>query len=840
MSTIEQQLELEQTMIDSGASRYMKAQREAEQEGRGHELDYSRRLMQEFIMPLVEALDAWRNKKGASRFGRARGLLEHTSSEIAMFIALRCMFSGFTRESSVVDTANTIGKMIEDEVRFTLFKQQFGDYYTRIIEDFKRKGTKDYRYMHRVLTHKANEKQLEWQPWSPVERVDVGTKLLNIIVENSDLVKRVDRKYKMKNIVELVPTDAAVKFIHEHEAIRRFLYPDRAPCIIEPDPWIGVNQGGYYSAHLRQNVKAIQTRHMRRIRAYAQEKGKPLTEQLSDVFDSLNKAQSVPWEVNTEVLDVVRIVYARNLQIGMPPTEKIEPRESIFKGRDQSTFTEEEKMLFQEWKWEANAAYTAEKERISKMFQVSRIIKLANDYSKYNAFWYVWYSDFRGRLYTATAGFSPQGPDIGKGLIRFNRAKPLGTREGVYWFYVHGANRYGYDKATYDNRVRWVRERHDAFIRAAADPLSHRDVWGSADKPWQFLAWLFEYKAMHDMVSLGIPMQQFRTRLPVGLDGSCNGLQNFSAMLRDSRGARATNLAPTEDPNDIYAEVAEVLIRKVRAKYEAATEWSMPVGLDDKELEEAVREHEKDVLYAKKWLDWGIDRKVCKRPVMTMPYGSTRQSCTQYIFAEVLAKDREYFGVGHGFRAACWITPMMWESIGEVVVAARKAMTWLQKAATSMNKADLPLAWTCADGFIVYQRSTEIETVQIDTQLAGRFQARVGNYTDRIDHHKQRSGVAPNFVHSQDATHLRCTIRKAWEYGIRDMSLIHDDYGCHAGDIPLLHKAIREAFVELYANHDPLKEFMDEQEEAGGLLQSLPAMGAFNIQDVLEAKYFFG
>lgn len=837
MATIEQQLELEQSMIDSGASRYLRAQREAEQAKRGHELDYSRRLMQEFMMPLVEALNVWLSRKGSSQYGRARRLIGNTSPDKAMFIAMRCLFSGFTRESSVVDVANVIGKMIEDEVRFSLFKEQYGGYYDQIIEDFRRKGTKDYRYMHRVLTHKANEKGQEWTPWTPAERVDVGSKLLDIIVRNTDLVNRVDRKYKMKNIVELVPSDEALAWIKEHEEFRQFLYPDRAPCIIEPDPWTAIDQGGYYSAQLRQSVKMIASRFNKRIiRRYNPD--------LTKVFDAINKAQSVPWEVNTDVLEIVRIVYAKNLGASndslMPPTQKITPRESPFKDMDKEAMTEEQKMLFQEWKWEANAAYTAEKERVSKMFQVSRIIKLANDYSKYNSFWYVWYADFRGRLYTATAGFSPQGPDIGKGLIRFHRAKEIGSKEGIFWFLVNGANKYGYDKDTYSGRVQWVRDRHESFVRAAADPLSHRDVWANADKPWQFLAWLFEYKAMHDMVALGIPAVQFKTRLPIGLDGSCNGLQNFSAMLRDARGARATNLAPTDVPADIYAEVAEVVRGKIDQKFAEALQWEIPKGLDEAQLAAAIKDHEADLLYAEKWKQWGIDRKIAKRPVMTLPYGSTRQSCTKYIYEEVLKKDSEFFGKGHGFRAACWLTPIMWEAIGEVVVAARVAMSWLQKAAGSMTKAELPLKWTCSDGFVVYQCMNEIDTVRVDTQLAGRFQARVGDHTNIIDANKQRNGVAPNFVHSKDADHLRATIRKAWDYGIRDMALIHDDYGCHAGDIPLLHKSIREAFVELYADNDPLQDFMDEQEAEGGLLQSVPPKGDFDIQSVLQAEYFFG
>ena len=43
------------------------------------------------------------------------------------------------------------------------------------------------------------------------------------------------------------------------------------------------------------------------------------------------------------------------------------------------------------------------------------------------------------------------------------------------------------------------------------------------------------------------------------MDGSCNGLQNFSAMLRDEVGGKAVNLIPSDKPQDVYMEVVKSL-----------------------------------------------------------------------------------------------------------------------------------------------------------------------------------------------------------------------------------------------------------------------------------------
>ncbi|MDV3197440.1 MAG: DNA-directed RNA polymerase, partial [Sweet potato little leaf phytoplasma] len=329
------------------------------------------------------------------------------------------------------------------------------------------------------------------------------------------------------------------------------------------------------------------------------------------------------WSVNTAVLEVVQAVWKGDLQIGLPSNQPIVVPPSPVQGLEKGTeMTEAQKEKFTEWKRMATRLYTADKERISQGFQVSRILRMAAEYKEYEDFYYVWYADFRGRLYSATSGFSPQGPDMAKGCLRFANGKPLGDR-GWYWLRVHIANRFGYDKVSYDDRVRWVDDQRVALLRTAEDPLSYRNVWANADKPYQFLAAVFEYAGACKLSDPGA----YVSHLPIGLDGSCNGLQNFSAMLRDAAGGEATNLVPGEKPNDIYARVADVTLRKIKER----------LGSDNVHIDVAGHSLT-DHFFAERWLAYGIDRKITKRPVMTLPYGATRQSCTEYIWEALVDK----------------------------------------------------------------------------------------------------------------------------------------------------------------------------------------------------------
>lgn len=105
--------------------------------------------------------------------------------------------------------------------------------------------------------------------------------------------------------------------------------------------------------------------------------------------------------------------------------------------------------------------------------------------------------------------------------------------------------------------------------------------------------------------------------------------------------------------------------------------------------------------------------------------------------------------------------------------------------------------------------------------------------TNRIDSRKQASGIAPNFTHGNDATHLAMTVL---ENGECDYAMIHDSFGCHANGIDKLHTSIRTAFYDMYAKHDIIQNFIDDT----GTTIEAPATGDFDLEQIHKATYFFG
>ena len=89
----------------------------------------------------------------------------------------------------------------------------------------------------------------------------------------------------------------------------------------------------------------------------------------------------------------------------------------------------------------------------------------------------------------------------------------------------------------------------DMSSRATHDRTSSlrallRRWWQSAEKPWEALAACMEVR---DALATGDPAS-FVSRLPVQIDGSCNGLQHYAALGRDLDGGFSVNLLPSDRP----------------------------------------------------------------------------------------------------------------------------------------------------------------------------------------------------------------------------------------------------------------------------------------------------
>ena len=110
----------------------------------------------------------------------------------------------------------------------------------------------------------------------------------------------------------------------------------------------------------------------------------------------------------------------------------------------------------------------------------------------------------------------------------------------------------------------------------------------------------------------------------------------------------------------------------------------------------------------------------------------------------------------------------------------------------------------------------------------------------RMDKAKQANGISPNWVHSNDGCHLRMTVNLAAANGVTHFAMIHDSFGCHAADIPMLSACLREAFLDLYVGNDPLEAFRSQAQKLTQTpLPNSPTKGGLDLSLVKNSEFFF-
>ena len=810
---IEDQIKLEGGMVARGIAKARHSDQSAVEGGRAADTSYGKALTRQFLPTLVEDLEVFCTPKGATRFAKYRKLLRMVDADKACLLALRAVFQDPFSERTLASLGKLIGGMIEDEIKFTLFQDDHKEYYDEVIKDFKRKNTVNYRHRKRVLTFKMNERDVKWEPWTQDEKLQVGVLMLDRILVNTDLIETTKKRSGVKTQQIVTLTQEANTWIEKHKDHMALLSPEFMPTIVQPDDWVALDIGGYYTPAMRRRAPLVKTRsneHKEMLRS----------SDLGMIYEGANLLQSRSWRVNKKVHDVILDVWNKGLRIGMGSPDPIHIPASPLVGKDKEHFTETEQGKFDEWRREAARLHSLEKDRVKKNFQAIRMMRAAAEYRDYDEFWYVYQCDFRGRFYAATAGFSPQGPDMGKALIEFGEPKMMGER-GFYWMKVHFANLRGHDKVSFDDRTVYTDSFREEILDCANDPLGRsRHLWVDADKQYCALACIFELAVAYEEGPDNAP-----NRIAPAQDGSCNGLQHYAAILRDPVGAVAVNVSPSAGVADVYSAVGEVCGDTLR---------SLQLATDDENA--TVLEAWKEHVGSK-----GLPRKLAKKPVMTLPYGSTQRSCTDSVLDYLADIDDPLFPAGSRMKSSTFLTKHLWASIGEVVTSAREAMDWIQDVARILARAGHPLVWVTPTGFPVFQKSNKIKTRRVRTQLGGDLQMQIGDFTDELDPRRQGNGAAPNYVHSMDASHLLFTILRAKDLGITGFAVIHDSFGTYACDTDKLRATIQSGFVALYDGWEPLASFREQQQERTGVdLPRPPAVGSFDVSEVMDSPYFFG
>ncbi len=805
MDLYERQSLLEEESIKEGVNRYRRIVANTPLDSLPTGIELLRRALE----PMAQAIEAFKVPHvGGEYLGRMRTILQALDTYEVAYIATRRLINCIVEDEPVQIVAIDIGNQILDHLNYLKFRDSAPNLLKKVESNIH---SPNMHHKRVVVAHARHKFGIDEVTWDQEAKLHLGCKLIDLFIGSTGLVQK---ELDFKKRYYLTGHDDVRTWLKTANEKYEIMEPYLLPMVVPPVAWTNPSDGGYLSNYATFKHKLVRTNN-----------GHYLNElaglEMPQVYRAVNAIQATPWRINRKILDVLKRVWSEGGILGKLPARDdpelpTKPWSSDEEFEQLNYFDPD---VVKAWKRKATEIYDLRVKVAGKRTGVFQKIRIAEKFRDDHEIYFPVNLDWRGRIYPLppTTFIGPQGDDTGRALIEFSRGLPLGDR-GAYWLAVHLANTFGaVDKKSFDIRVKWVMDNEQLIVDSAENPLDGQRFWCEADKPYQFLAACFEWAGYKRE---GI---NFVSHLPIQMDATCSGLQHLSALLLDEVGGKAVNLVPGDEPADIYSEVKRVLISMVE--------------------QDAVD----GVGMAHVWKE-RIDRKICKRAVMTYPYSVTKRGVVDQLMDEL---DERYVETGEhwlatddNLRPCLYLGKRLYEATTQVVIAACSAMGWLQEVVKVCNKANISVGWVTPAGFKVRQEYRKYGMKRIKTFFGGiACYLSLKRITPKLDTRKQVLGIAANLTHSLDSSHLMATVNKCIDNQILDFSMIHDSYGTHSCNVDKLHEILRDTFIEQYAG-DFLEDFRNQvleqlPPEYHSEIPPVPQKGSLDIQQVKNSKYLF-
>lgn len=387
--------------------------------------------------------------------------------------------------------------------------------------------------------------------------------------------------------------------------------------------------------------------------------------------------------------------------------------------------------------------------------------------------------DFRGRVYPRAALATYQGDSFAKAFIDFASAKPLG-QYGLDALAVHYANCSGHDKLSFADRIEWARSL--GFAKARNFVI--------ADSDWTEISrWIEDPKHAFEEYTAGLEFFRawncedpywFESSIVTHQDATTSGFQFGAALLGDRETAALTNITgdctKQDKPADLYGEMAKHLLHLLKQPH---------IDADLNSYLEVV------------------DRKFCKKPIMTTGYGAGLKTIMKHIGSYLKDIDRHDLATTYNLSL---LQPLVEQALELTASSMLELSTLMRDHASRLIDLDVEtISWNAPDGFTIYHQYRDTSHRKVELGRKSGIRALTSGEIDPIDERKMGTALPPNFIHGMDGYTVRLTALQCQTKGIA-LAPIHDSFGTHAGTFKDLNRELRYAFAHAM-DYDWIKSF---------------------------------
>ena len=631
--------------------------------------------------------------------------------------------------------------------------------------------------------------------WNDLTRLHVGGFLADSIFA-TELLTTVMIRRGVRNHRLVVPTEQAEEFIKSTKP--RQYNPSHLAMLVPPRDWVGIHGGG-----LLDNREPL----VKAVLQDASEEGALDHYEAADLtipVAAVNHLQRQRLLCSGAMVSVQRVTWEGGWQ-GLWPCSRIPPEIPERLSGDPSPAELKTRNK------QAAAAHRDREMNRHRRVKIERSLQIAEDVVD-RVVYQAHYCCHRGRIH-ANARVSTQGPDHEKAQLSFAEQLPVND-EAFGWLLKGAAGHYGLSRSTWAERLSWGQQHIDLMVAAAADPLNRTELWRSAKDPWQFLQACYGVKEAKEQGSTGVMVR---------FDQTTSGCGILAALTRQDSVGRLCNLYG-DTPADLYSVVADAVQTQLRKDLEA----------DDA----------KSRTLSQIWLERGIDRGLCKGPILRAPYGGSYMSLCDGL-VDALEKHLGYVPLEEYVIKVSipskYLASIMWRELKAVIDPVMEVKKWLRKCCKTVMLEKKPLVWTSPSGWPMRVADREQTKRKINTFLYGKkVEMTIADQPidSPLSYTQANKAIVANAIHAFDAAFCATVAYRAAEQSI-PLLTTHDCFACHPTNAGRLHQLLHHEFGQMYVQRQLARIHEEMQANSGVRLPAPPVYNSLDPMAIGSNPYLF-